>query len=428
MSEGNRTVGVTSPSMQAGGASPVHFAFPDALRGLASLWVVLFHLTIISNLPVVTDRGLVGLLWHTIFGYGGLGVAVFFVLSGFVIAHSLRHWLDGRVQLGNYLIRRVVRLSPPYWAAIVFAIVVHAMAARVNQEPFAPGGAPLTVARLVSHVFYLEGLVGHVYINDVFWTLTLEMQFYLVLGLFLAGLARLAARPAGAAGAVGTGPFTGAVAVLALASVAGSWSGLATQVTFVPLFYSFLLGAVAYWTWIRRVHPALLAGFLVLLAGSFAVRPNAFLATSILTALALQVAAYGNRLGTWLAAGPFQFLGRISYSLYLVHVPVLGAVVVAVLKVMGDGPAAVVAASVGGITASVVASSVFWWAIERPSTRWSAALKPSSAPRPRPASGPTLDLRSSAGDPEPALDPSPCSGQVPAGSQPARSGTWRRTR
>lgn len=361
----------TSPGAATGKAE--HFKFPDALRGLASLWVVLYHLTISATLPTVAAGGAVGLLWNTVFGYGGLGVAVFFVLSGFVIAHSLRRWLDGGVQLGNYLIRRVIRLSPPYWAAIVFALVIHGLAARVNHEPFAPGGAPLTGPRVLSHAVYLEGLVGHHYINDVFWTLTLEMQFYLVLGLFLAGVGRFAPnRPR---------LFTGSTATLAALALVGARSGLASHVTFIPLFYSFLLGALVYWVWIGRVHRAVLVANLVALGGLFAFRTDAFLATSALTGVALLVAAHTRSLGTWLAARPFQFLGRISYSLYLVHVPVLGAVVLAVVKVAGTGPAAVVAASALAMAASIAASAVFWWAVEKPSTRWSAAMKQPVRPR-----------------------------------------------
>jgi peptidoglycan/LPS O-acetylase OafA/YrhL len=344
-----------------------HFQFLDALRGLASAWVVLFHLTVSSTLPAVTG-GVPGFLWATIFGRGGLGVAVFFVLSGFVICHSLRRGLGSGPELGTYLLRRAIRLTPPYWAAIGVAVAVHGLAAAVNHESFAPGGAPLSVGRVLSHLFYLEGLVGHEYLNDVFWTLTVEMQFYIILGVFLMGVTVLGrGRPR---------TFTVSVWGAAALTLAGVRFDGDPQTTFVPLFYAFFLGAIVYWAWTARIGYGIVAVYLGVLGLLFVERPDAFLATTILTGgLMLAAAATNDGLARWLSAPPFQFLGRISYSLYLTHVPVQGAVLLAVVNVAGTGPTAVVLAAVLSTVASLVAALVFWRAIERPAMRWSSSLK-----------------------------------------------------
>jgi len=68
--------------------STLRFAFADSLRGIAALWVVLFHLSkgdhidqLIASLPKF--------LKPILFNSGGLGVAIFFVLSGYVMTHTI---------------------------------------------------------------------------------------------------------------------------------------------------------------------------------------------------------------------------------------------------------------------------------------------------------------------------------------------------
>jgi peptidoglycan/LPS O-acetylase OafA/YrhL len=380
-----------SPGLATGRpAAGEHFHLLDSMRGLAALWVVLFHLTISTSMPPLR-RGIGGFVWGTVFGRGALGVAVFFVLSGFVISHSLRRGLASGQAVSSFAVRRVVRLTPPYWAAIVVAVAVHALAVVVNHEPFAPGGAPLSGARVAGHLFYLEGLLGQRYIDNVFWTLSVEMQFYVVLALFLV-LAHLV---------VGRHPtsFRPLVWILAVLTLAGARSGLATQVTFVPLLYSFVLGAVVYWVHSGRLRHLDLMAYLMALATLFAWQPDAFLGASIVTGTIIAAASAADGLAGWLSGRWLRFLGRISYSLYLVHVPVQGAVLLAWAKIFGTSGPAVVGTAVASTAACLVAAVAFWWAVERPSVAWAASLNR----RPKPAA--------------------PSGGQQPDSSRTAWSGT-----
>ena len=260
-----------------------HFHFLDALRGLAALWVVLFHLSVAQVLPSVEEGGAGGFMWLTVFRRGGLGVAVFFVLSGFVIAHSLRHGLGSRRALRSFATGRLLRLTPPYWAAIVVAIVIHGLASIVNREPFAPGGGPLSVSRVFSHLVYLQGVVEDPAISEVFWTLAIEMQFYLAFAVFLIAVHLLARRWPAA--------FRPMVWALGALSVVGARSGVDPQLTLAPLFYSFALGAIIYWVHIARLPPLDLGiialGLLVLAIES----PSSFLNASLVTGGLLVVAS-----------------------------------------------------------------------------------------------------------------------------------------
>lgn len=216
----------------------------DSVRGLAALWVVLFHLTLHYEPP---SNPFLTVLWENVLGRGLLGVPVFFVLSGFVIAHSLRRGFDRSSSIGNFMLRRVVRLTPPYWAAIVLAVGMHAVASFVNGEPFLPGGSEMTAGRLVSHLFYGQELLGYSNINDVFWTLAVEMQFYLVAILVALGVTAVRGRFGGRA-------YVVVASVVGVASLLGTLTlGDGRATTFVPFFYAFFFGMVAYWVTTRRL-------------------------------------------------------------------------------------------------------------------------------------------------------------------------------
>jgi peptidoglycan/LPS O-acetylase OafA/YrhL len=93
--------------------SPIggRFKFVDALRGIAAVSVVLFHLKEgkhIPNLYALMPKWL-----QTLFDHGVLGVSIFFVLSGFVIAHSLYKQHVTLRLAGRFMLRRSIRLDPP---------------------------------------------------------------------------------------------------------------------------------------------------------------------------------------------------------------------------------------------------------------------------------------------------------------------------
>jgi peptidoglycan/LPS O-acetylase OafA/YrhL len=114
-----------------------NFTLVQALRGIAALWVVLFHLEKQGAIGGLTAH-VPAQLSYAAFGYGSAGVAVFFVLSGFVIAHSLNGKEMTPAELGRFALRRSVRLDPAYWASIMLTVSVAAMLALAHDE--APNG------------------------------------------------------------------------------------------------------------------------------------------------------------------------------------------------------------------------------------------------------------------------------------------------
>jgi peptidoglycan/LPS O-acetylase OafA/YrhL len=74
---------------------------------------------------------------------------------------------------GNFMTRRLVRLTPPYYAALALALVVNAGSAAIKHDTYTFPSA----GRMIAHLFYLPDLLNLQMINGVHWTLYLEIQF-----------------------------------------------------------------------------------------------------------------------------------------------------------------------------------------------------------------------------------------------------------
>ena len=151
-----------------------HIPELDGLRGLAILAVMGFHFS--GDTPVIFGK-LAAVYWA--FYYGGNGVDLFFVLSGFLITSILLHTKDSAQYFGSFYARRVLRIFPLYFLAVALFFYV--------ELPFLEsryGPAPRIHAEQIWYWTYLVnwhdtlgnilGAMGH------FWSLAIEEQFYLV--------------------------------------------------------------------------------------------------------------------------------------------------------------------------------------------------------------------------------------------------------
>jgi peptidoglycan/LPS O-acetylase OafA/YrhL len=319
------------------------FTLVHALRGLAALWVVLFHVAaaghisgLRSQLPPLTDH---------IFTAGHLGVAIFFALSGFVITHSVAGASITPSYLGRFALRRSIRLDPPYWASILFVVGVGYLSAGVKGEPFRLPSFPQTLA----HLFYLQTLLGFPQINWVYWTLTYEIQFYLVLVLLIMAAQRMRIAP----------PL---IVLLPFLTTMALWLGLMTPPTglFVDLWHAFLAGVLAYWAKTSRLA---LYAFVGVCALSLALSPSDFTILSIGTAVVLHMAFRTGYIYRGLDWRWVQFLGTVSYSLYLIHNPIVGGVSFLTARWIGSDLVTLILS----VAASIAAAAAFWYLLERPS-------------------------------------------------------------
>ena len=105
-----------SPASTERKSASKRLPFIDALRGIAAMWVVIFHIG--EGGQIATLQAVIPAWFNSAFFKSGhFGVPIFFVLSGFVIAHAIGSVrVDGRYAL-RFITRRRLRLDPPYVAS-----------------------------------------------------------------------------------------------------------------------------------------------------------------------------------------------------------------------------------------------------------------------------------------------------------------------
>jgi peptidoglycan/LPS O-acetylase OafA/YrhL len=330
----------------------------DALRGFAAMWVVLFHFGEGGQVRAF-QAALPNWLDHLIFLAGHSGVPVFFVLSGFVIAHSIG---DDRVTgsyFGRFVLRRAIRLDLPYWLSIALTLAFAATKMAVyGRTVDAPG-----IGNILAHMFYLQYLLGLEPINTVYWTLCFEIQFYLLFCLLL-WFVCAPSRP-------DTREPTRRLIFGAAAAVSIVWPVIpALQVPGLALghWHSFLLGAFLCWHHRGVITMAWPLVYSAALLGVFAITRDTFTLACVLTGALVLVAVQRGALSTWLSQRLPQFLGRISYSLYLIHVPVSGALFAICFRMLAHTPLQEALAGVLVLAGNWIAAAIFWRIAERPAT------------------------------------------------------------
>lgn len=347
--------------------------YVDGLRGVAVAMVVLHHAVNAFIRPPGT-------------GLGPLGVSLFFVLSGFCLSYPVIR--DGRLNLRLFWQRRARRILPPYYVALALYAPFAAAWSAARLGPLgAIGTAPISMQDFLAHVALIHNLVPDfsISIDGPFWSLGLEWQWYVFFPLLLAAYLRW--------------PRWSLVGTLALAVV---WAmighGLGGWRDFMLLpgrLFEFCCGIGCAWAVVRgRAGSAWLAAAVAAAAIAVLTLWPVELSSAVPVYFAVAGAGFaalvlaGHRspiLGRVLSLRPLLWLGGISYSLYLVHDPVVSLVEQVFLQ---HSP---VLAQVLAVAASVAFGWCFCLLVERPAIAWSrrAGRRPAdparAEPRPEPS-------------------------------------------
>jgi len=309
----------------------------DALRGLAALSVVLFHLTTrYGELYGHVDPPPFDLAW------GHFGVQLFFGLSGFVISMTL----ERTKRPMDFVVSRVSRLYPAYWAAILLTTAVVSLGGMTDlQHPAWVVAVNMTM---------LQGFLQVPPVDGVYWTLTIELAFYAIMF------------------AIHAGSWLDRIDRILFGWIGLKWVwwaapelpwrlGLVLDQAYIPFF---ALGIAAYLVFAGRrtlVQMAPLIGFALVTIGVIDGPDD--LAVGILVAALLTAFARG-RLG-WIAWGPLAWLGTISYTLYLLHENI-GFTLLHALQRAGMPSAPSIALT---LVAALAMASAVTYAIEQPAMR-----------------------------------------------------------
>jgi peptidoglycan/LPS O-acetylase OafA/YrhL len=316
--------------------------FIDNARGLAALSVALFH-----YFGTLNNQYLDGTIIEKVAVYLENGVSVFFIVSGFIIPYTL---LSKGYQLKNYphfLLKRILRLDPPYWISTFLVIAITwFLANRAGQ------GFPYSTPQLVAHIAYINAFVGFPWVNVVFWTLAVEFQYYVILGLIFPLMTRY---------------NTARIGIIATLFVLPAVFQLYRDniTTQAPYFGFGILACFYFCNKIKTIECYCWVIYLVCLT-VFGVLPWHYALVMCITALLFFMLNFQHKI--------LRFLSLISYSLYLVH-NYSGMFLIAFVRKRTDSFLVEIIVGLLAIVVALGAAYVFYLLIEKPSKRWSKSIK-----------------------------------------------------
>lgn len=310
-----------APSFNNKKSSPINTL--DQFRGIAILLVLLLHsITSIIKIPRPDTYNPISNLIYA----GSTGVTLFFILSGILVTRPFFQGLKNNTtpSLSNYATQRALRILPVYWTAVFIAVIYSG-----------------TYHQLIPALFFQLENVNLGTWGLVWWSLVVEVKFYIVLpllflilrirhgGKILAGIAACWA------------------AIFILVAVNPDFGAFITNKSLITKMPAFLVGiAISYWyenhrkTTTKTAYlSALGIGAIIALsvwlkpmammtAGYRMIHPLEIVVESLLWGIAIVCFLAQEKSGARSAifsacSAPLKFLAKISYSLYLFHMPAI---------------------------------------------------------------------------------------------------------
>ncbi|MGN8030867.1 acyltransferase family protein [Pseudomonas sp. 22189] len=361
----------------------------DGLRGIAALVVVFAHAMLMqpffwalhygphdgqrSQIETLIADSPIRLLWG-----GDNAVILFFVLSGFVLTLP---WTNGRqLSYGSYLISRFCRIYLPYLAAMIISLI---LAVTIGGAKIPGASEWVNLYAWANNYYWLDipsmllmlGNDFSTWINNPTWSLVWEMRVSLLFPLLVFPVIRW--RMAGVV-AVAAGLWVALAVSQAVAAANPSEAAMLGR-PHLTFYYAafFLMGAVlAYYRDVLIRLSSLGGGdvsVLMIIVGLWIWFTNwaaqAELMKGVGAALIIVASVSAGLPRQFLTTAPVQWLGRVSYSLYLVHVPILLVAEYSLFQYLPHSTIALIA-----IPAALVIAELFYRAVEGPTHRFGRYL------------------------------------------------------
>lgn len=318
--------------------SKIQITTLGALRSFAVLAVCFFHISTSFR----SGNALSGLM-NYMYKYGDVGVQIFFVISGFIIPFSL---YKSRYTINNYFIflsKRAIRLHPPYLFALGITLVVSGISYKIRHII-----NPETFKSILQSLIYLHVPAD----NQVFWTLKIEAEYYLVIGLSYPFLIKF--------------PKISMLLIIPIV-LALSISPIKIYLDLLPNFPYFIIGIIGFLIYVKQNSRVI--EYLILFSTSIfclCFFPFYKAIVSLITILIILFIRKPIPRG-------IQALGEISYSVYLLHFLIGSKFINLFQRIMGYNygiPLFTITILVCFFT-----GWIFWKYIEKPFTTISTSIK-----------------------------------------------------
>jgi len=254
------------------------------LRAIAALAVCFIHIQMATGFQINP-------FFDYLFINGQQGVVIFFVISGFILPYSL---FKKQYQIKNFfgfILKRSVRVDPPYWCCIILLFILVPL--------------PLSALNLKSiflHLAYLVPFIKSVnWYSGIFWTLSIEFQFYIILGLLYPVLMWLQ-------------NYISVLIVIFLSvlSIKYNINGI-----IISNVYQFAFGYIAFMAYVKLIDRKWF-WIIFLLFTTYIIFAKSIISGVVPASAVSFLMLYKRNTNVPV----LNFLGNISYSLYLMHIPI----------------------------------------------------------------------------------------------------------
>lgn len=333
----------------------------DIARGASVLFILIAHLPDQNHHLVNPEENNIYLYIRSL---GWIGVDIFFALSGFLISSIIYDELDrnGRVAIRRFYFKRFFRIAVPLYVLTCIVLFCPFLFPNISDPKW---------IQIVGEVFFLQNYVGNM--HGITWSLGVEEHFYLIMPVLINRINHRSSK------------FPFIILALLISIQALRTIGWLSELPEYELytmshfrFDSILAGCLG--AWISKYRSSLLTDslykcFLCVSASALYMwlvfeRTHPAMIIIGYTLIPCTVSFWLVRLHKWhiesrnLAIVALIFLGRISYSLYLIHLPVqyIGLYTLSLAMKFDE-----IEFSLFYLVSSIVTSYLFYWIIERPS-------------------------------------------------------------
>ena len=376
LNSSHETLRISQPNISS------HLPILDSLRGIAALYVVLVH----AEQIVAPDHEKIPSFLKNIlslFAFGHYSVDLFIVLSGFcLMLPVLRNGGFLRSSLKSFFLRRAQRILPPYYAALALSIGILLMLISAPSKGLGALAFPITTENILTHIFLIHDLFRSDVskINSPLWSISVEWRIYFLFPLFVwawrtwggwktvittSGLSYLLFSilykfPSFNSDAAGPsihylGLFTLGMLAAEIVFVESDWhKALIHHIPWTLISFVCLLFAIPSYQMIHAGGRTWVLADLIVGIASF----------SLLIATASFKSHPLNKILNW---NPLVKIGGFSYSLYLIHVPLLQVFLQYICKPLQLSPSLEIYLVVfAGIPMIIAVSYIFFLVIEKP--------------------------------------------------------------